>query len=55
MEYTKQTLTEWIRHEYSRIEGQLAEGDLTKDEFREIELLLVRIGEVAGIKTYAII
>ncbi len=52
MEYTKEQLKEFLKHEYSRIEGQLMENDLTKEEFNEIESLLLKIAKIAEINFY---
>lgn len=49
MEYTIEQLKQFINDELSRIEGQYEEHDMTKEEVKEVEKLLSKIGEVAGI------
>lgn len=53
MEDTIQALGELLKEELSRIEGQLMENDITSEEFKEIEALLMKIGKLIGVNIYS--
>jgi thermostable 8-oxoguanine DNA glycosylase len=55
MEYTKETLAQWIKDEHSRCEGQMMENDMTKNEWLEIEKLLEKVAEAAGLNIWSLI
>lgn len=52
MEYFKERLVELLNDEYCRCEDQMAERDMTKDEWLEQEKVMRDVAKAAGLTEY---
>lgn len=49
---TKEEIQQKLRGIYSKYEDQVSEGDLTKDDFRSIEAMLMEVADKLEVKLF---